>query len=326
MDIASLVYDVSKDLYAFYQKGKSRDDDIKSIRAQLLWMGEKAILIQEGLKRDGAKAEDESNVKQYLQICEIAVAELKSTADKLKTANQSGHETLTARIKARIKTFGRRTAWPLKKETIAALAAYARTCNGALDSAVALLHLNVSVSQIEKIKALDKDIMDGTISLDAAIEDMRNLFQKQLQAIAKELARQTELLKRERDEKQAQKIVESLKFSEMNNRVQQITDARDETYAWLFTPEAEGIPEAQQLVQFLNTGSGLFWIYGDPASGKSTLVKYLANPQRGHTTLWRWEGDKEVTIACQFCWIAGSPILKTQSRCQRKPKKAVFVH
>jgi hypothetical protein len=98
----------------------------------------------------------------------------------------------------------------------------------------------------------------------------------------------------------------------MNNRVQQITYAKDETYAWLFTYEAQRIPESQQLAQFLNPGSGLFWIHGDPASGKSTLMKYLASPRRGKTTLWRWEGDKEVTIAYHFCWIPGAPILKTQ--------------
>jgi len=44
MDISSLVYDVSKDLYSFYQKAKGREDDIKDIRAQLLWMGEKSNL------------------------------------------------------------------------------------------------------------------------------------------------------------------------------------------------------------------------------------------------------------------------------------------
>jgi hypothetical protein len=46
MDIASLVYDVSKDLYAYYQRAKGRDDDLKNVRAQLLWMGEKSVFIQ----------------------------------------------------------------------------------------------------------------------------------------------------------------------------------------------------------------------------------------------------------------------------------------
>jgi hypothetical protein len=42
-------------------------------------------------------------------------------------------------------------------------------------------------------------------------------------------------------------------------------------------------------------------------------MKYLASPRRGNTSLWCWEGEKEVTVACHFCWIARSPILKTQS-------------
>jgi hypothetical protein len=318
MDIASLIYDVSKDLYAYYQKAKGRDDDLKDIRAQLLWMSEKSVLIQEVLQRNGTKAEDKSNIKQNLRKCKDAVAELQSATAKLKTVGQDRRKTF-AKMKSRLEALGLKTAWPLKKETIAALAGYARTCHSSLDSAVSLLHLNISVSQIEKIQDLDRAIMDGDTSMDATLQDMKTVFQRHLAEISmrlmqqsEELAQQTELLKRERDEEQAQKIVESLKFDGMNNRMQQIMDAKDETYSWLFTPEAESVAEAQQLVQFLNTGSGLFWIHGDPASGKSTLMKYLASPQRGDTTLWRWEGDKEVTIACHFCWIAGSPILKTQ--------------
>jgi hypothetical protein len=318
MDIASLIYDVSKDLYAYYQKAKGRDVDLKDIRAQLLWMSEKSVLIQEVLQRNGTKAEDKSNIEQNLRKCNDAVAELQNATAKLKTVGQNRRKTF-AKMKSRLEALGLKTAWPLKKETIAALAGYARTCHSALDSSVSLLHLNISVSQIEKMQDLDRAIMGGETSMDAALQDMRTVFQRHLAEISmrlaeqsEQIAEQTELLTRERDEEQAQKIVKSLKFDGMNNRVQQITDAKDETYAWLFTPEAKGIAEAQQLVQFLNTGCGLFWIYGDPASGKSTLMKYLRSPQREHTPLWRWEGDEEVTIACHFCWIAGSPIQKTQ--------------
>lgn len=56
MDIASFVYDMSKDFYSFYQKAKGREDDVKDIRAQLLWMGEKSVLVQEVLQRDDLAA------------------------------------------------------------------------------------------------------------------------------------------------------------------------------------------------------------------------------------------------------------------------------
>jgi hypothetical protein len=295
MDIASLIYDVSKDLYAYYQKAKGRDDDLKDIRAQLLWMSEKSVLIQEVLQRNGTKAEDKSNIKQNLRKCKDAVAELQSATAKLKTVGQDRRKTF-AKMKSRLEALGLKTAWPLKKETIAALAGYARTCHSSLDSAVSLLHLNISLSQIEKIQDLDRAIMDGDTSMDATLQDMKTVFQRHLAEISmrlmqqsEELAQQTELLKRERDEEQAQKIVESLKFDGMNNRMQQIMDAKDETYSWLFTPEAESVAEAQQLVQFLNTGSGLFWIQQvdtheipceSPAWGHHTVA--MGRRQRSH--------------------------------------------
>lgn len=318
MDIASLIYDVSKDLYAFYQKANSRDDDIKDLRAQLLWMGEKSVLVQEVLQREGAKAEDKSNIEHNLRSCRDATTELATTVAKLKTVDQSSQRTF-AKITSRVSALGLKTAWPFKKETIAALAGYARTCHSALDAAISILHLNVSVSHIEKIQNLDATIVAGRTSIDNALRDMKTVFQDQLHEISQrlvqqteQLAQQTRLLTRAQDQAKAQEIIESLKFAEMNHRVQQITNAKDETYAWLFTPEAQDKPEVQHLVRFLTEDSGLFWILGDAASGKSTLMKYIASPQRGDSTLWQWQGHKEVTIACHFCWIAGSPMLKTQ--------------
>jgi hypothetical protein len=256
MYIASLVYDVSKDLYASYQKAKSRDDDIKDIRAQLLSMGEKSVLVQEVLRRDGAKAEDEASIEHNLQNCNGAVAELRGTVERLKTVTQSGQGTLATWIKSRLKSLGRRTTWPFKKETILALAGHVRTCYSALDSATFLSHLNVSISHIEKIRDLDNAIMSGNTSMDTALGQLKIALQIQLRDLSEQLAQQARLSERE----QAREIVESLRFEEMANRVRQITDANDETYAWLFTAEAQGIAEVQHLVHHLNVDHGLFWI------------------------------------------------------------------
>jgi hypothetical protein len=154
-------------------------------------MGEKSVLIQEVLQRDGTKTEDKSNIEHHLQKCKNAVAELRNTLGKLKTVGQGCRKTF-AKIKSKFETLGLKTAWPLKKETIAALAGYARTCHSALDSAVSLLHLNVSVSQIEKVQDLDRTIMGGETSMDAALQDMRTLFQRHLAEISMRLVKQSE--------------------------------------------------------------------------------------------------------------------------------------
>lgn len=72
------------------------------------------------------------------------------------------------------------------------------------------------------------------------------------------------------------------------------------------------IQQVKDLVEFLNTGTGLFWVSGEAASGKSTLMKYLAGPRRDGNDVWQWEGSRDVTIACHFCWIVDD-FQKTQS-------------
>lgn len=308
MDIASLVYDVSKDIYSFYQKAKERDNDIKAFRAQVLWMREKSNLVKEALQRDGVKTEDKSKVEAALDECTKATEELASTAAKLKTVDQ-GPQTTSAKVKAGLVNMGLKTAWPLKKETVAALAAHVSTCHGALDGAIAILHLNVGISHIERLRDLDDRIMRGKTSVDDAMKGINTSIERVLQDISRQLAEQK---KTEQGQRRAEEIVQSLRYDTMDNRENQIDDqAHNADYAWLFSSEGQMSPEVTHLVLFLNESSGLFWIAGEPATGKSTLMKYLANPRREGVNIWQWEGSQDLTIACHYCWVVDA-VQKTQ--------------
>lgn len=318
MDAASLIYTVSKDLYLFYQKANRREDDIKDIRTQLLWMVEKSVLVQELLQREGVTAEDTSKIESNLQICQNAVKELTSAVAKLKTLDQSGTSG-AANLKPRLIKLGVRTAWPLKRKTIVDLGGYVRTCHDALDSAMSLLHMNISASNIEKVRDLDKTIMSGKTSLENALDTARSLFKDELQIISRQLvqqsqvlAHQAKLLVSEQEIQRTQRVLDSLKYDGMEDREHQIEDSKDITYVWIFTHEAKNLPEVQNLVNFLNTGSGLFWISGEAASGKSTFMKSLARPQRTGSDLWQWNGNSEFIVVRHFCFVAGLEMQKTQ--------------
>lgn len=121
------------------------------------------------------------------------------------------------------------------------------------------------------------------------------------------------MLTDERSCREAGKIVQILRYDQIENRERQIDhQAHNATYAWLCTPEGQMIQQVKDLVEFLNTGTGLFWVSGEAASGKSTLMKYLAGPRRDGNDVWQWEGSRDVTIACHFCWIVDD-FQKTQS-------------
>jgi type II secretory ATPase GspE/PulE/Tfp pilus assembly ATPase PilB-like protein len=65
--------------------------------------------------------------------------------------------------------------------------------------------------------------------------------------------------------------------------------------------ESKRHPQILSLLAFLEGSSGLFWIQGKPASGKSTLMKYLLSRSHGPHRLWKSADPKDAIFASHFC-------------------------
>ncbi|KAH7236531.1 hypothetical protein BKA59DRAFT_534138 [Fusarium tricinctum] len=152
-----------------------------------------------------------------------------------------------------------------------------------------------------------------------------------------------ELLRREQNKasekqhkKQHEQLLSSLRFPEMNSRKNDIKNNYPGTFNWIFEyhdmlaePEHS---ESRQLSQdteegdlntcgcvnfaekndhsafecfpgWLKSDSNLFWISGKPASGKSSLMKFLALNQQTIDNLNNWHSD--VRILTHFFWKPG---------------------
>ena len=81
------------------------------------------------------------------------------------------------------------------------------------------------------------------------------------------------------------RLLDSIRFCEMNLRSNQIADSHHGTYEWVFN-ESYGdqfkmsqspVRAAHSFLKWLSNDQPLFWILGKPGSGKSTLMKFLAN-------------------------------------------------
>jgi hypothetical protein len=66
-------------------------------------------------------------------------------------------------------------------------------------------------------------------------------------------------------------LLYSLDYGEMLAREEQLVDANVTTLDWIWSLP----PGPSSLLQWLSNGTGVFWIQGNPGSGKSTLVNYL---------------------------------------------------
>jgi hypothetical protein len=306
--VVSLVIDVSKDLYTYYRAIRDCDTDIKELRTQLLLLHETASSLTRALSRDGLSAEDKSQVDLAFTKCEDAAKELESALERIKI---DGVPAATAL--AKMKAVGKKAAYPFRKSTIEDLAEDVNSCQDALHIAMSVLQLNIGVTTVEQLQELDDKLVASRTAIESGLRDLGLAHDAAKDEIVKHLLQNRKMLEEEGNRRKAMAIVESLMYPQMNDREWQIHAADDSTLGDLFIgEESKRHPQTISLLSFLEGDSGLFWIQGKPASGKSTLMKYLLSRSHGPDKLWKSGDPKDSIIASHFCWVAGSTTQRSQ--------------
>jgi len=113
----------------------------------------------------------------------------------------------------------------------------------------------------------------------------------------------------------AEKILQSLEFDGMVSRRDGIVDAFPETFEWLFDPLTDsGVNDSasSSFIHWLESEMNeAFWITGKPASGKSTLMKFISNHRSLNVHLSRWAADHRLLVGAFYFWGPGTPIQKS---------------
>ena len=99
------------------------------------------------------------------------------------------------------------------------------------------------------------------------------------------------------------KLVSSLFYPEIDSRSDQIHEPTPKTFDWIFEPPSDS-QEWHKFSEFLEGSQSLYWITGKPASGKSTLMKFLASDNRTVYHLNKWMSDKKLCILDFYFWIS----------------------
>ncbi|KAI9689891.1 MAG: hypothetical protein M1822_009773 [Bathelium mastoideum] len=118
-----------------------------------------------------------------------------------------------------------------------------------------------------------------------------------------------------------QRILFSLHFNAIRARHARIRETHKETFAWIFAEPASLGSPGHAFVEWLRTGSGIFWISGKAGSGKSTLIKYLCDHSGTNEALKHWtesdlytlEADSGITAAALRHQSKNTPQLVTAS-------------
>jgi hypothetical protein len=130
------------------------------------------------------------------------------------------------------------------------------------------------------------------------------------------------LVEQSRTSRNVYVFLKSLHFKQIKARQFEVKTAHANTFKWIF----DGSSKKQQFARWLRCSSGIFWICGKAGSGKSTLMKFLADNDRLRSSLDGWAGGLQLLIASHFFWNAGTTMQKSQEGLLRTLLFQILVH
>lgn len=118
----------------------------------------------------------------------------------------------------------------------------------------------------------------------------------------------------ERKEYLRRRFIGRLQFPTIRDRQQRIAHAHERTFHWVYDTSCHSTNIRSRFARWLEFEPGIFWVSGKPASGKSTLMKFVQENRTTESLLQRWAGqDCHLIVATYFFWRAGHPMQKTRN-------------
>jgi hypothetical protein len=107
-------------------------------------------------------------------------------------------------------------------------------------------------------------------------------------------------------------ILSQLNYRTIRDREHNIEPAHEATFKWIFSESSIVHDGGENLASWLRNGSGIFWIRGKAASGKSTLMKFIAAAEKTEEILATWAGKSRLLVDSFYFWNIGTDEQKSQ--------------
>ena len=110
-----------------------------------------------------------------------------------------------------------------------------------------------------------------------------------------------------------ERILKSLEFDEWKRRFSDIHKAHKRTFDWMLEDSNDPAVPPTGFKDWLQNKNSIYWISGKAGSGKSTLMKFLAEHRSVGQYLQDWAGSSArlVLVSWSF-WAAGSPMQRSK--------------
>lgn len=100
-------------------------------------------------------------------------------------------------------------------------------------------------------------------------------------------------------------ILDTLSFPEIKQRFEDIQEAYNKTFQWIFEDVSHGF------IDWLRCGEGIFWISGKAGSGKSTLMKHIVDHDCTNEYLSEYAKTSKPCVAPFFFHDRGTQVQKS---------------
>ncbi|KAM0487679.1 hypothetical protein ACHAP7_001482 [Fusarium lateritium] len=111
----------------------------------------------------------------------------------------------------------------------------------------------------------------------------------------------------------AMPVLHDLDYKERLQRHGRISEAHKGTLAWVLNQDHRDdcSNSSPSLGSWLTCDKSLAWVTGNPGSGKSTLMKFVADHQDTRKLLNTWAGEREVLVISHYFDALGTPNQKS---------------
>jgi hypothetical protein len=102
-------------------------------------------------------------------------------------------------------------------------------------------------------------------------------------------------------------ILKALKFPMMVKRHDEIPEPHPQTFHWVLEKGQHSNMPWSNLSEWLRCGTGVYWVNGKAASGKSTLMRHIFDSPQTREPLTEWTQGQSLQTAGFFFWNSGTP-------------------
>ncbi|KAJ5007064.1 hypothetical protein K4K57_010925 [Colletotrichum sp. SAR 10_99] len=122
-------------------------------------------------------------------------------------------------------------------------------------------------------------------------------------------------------------ILDSLYYSQLEDREWAIHEAHGKTFEWIFeagSADNDVKKNSVNFIEWLKHGDGVFWVTGKAGSGKSTLMKFLTHHHETKRLVQKWAGNADLLLAQHYFWSPGTAMQRSQEGLLRGLLRQVF--